>query len=204
MSNVKYIFSDDGKTAYGELPCGVRFIVDADVVHKIAGVNFYLGSKSKAGNQYYVIDCNGRSLHDYIFPHRNGYEIDHINLDTFDNRRCNIRYCTHQQNQINQPLQKNNISGVSGVSFYPARHKFRARIKVSGRDIHLGYYDTFDDAVRARNVGMQCMFGQYGRYNDVGHIPNWIEDKVVKKCIRFKELSHNSAFFDFWEVPYEE
>lgn len=204
MSNVKYIFSDDGKTAYGELPCGVRFIVDADVVPKIAGVNFYLGSKSKAGNQYYVIDCNGRSLHDYIFPHRGGYEIDHINLDTFDNRRCNIRYCTHQQNQINQPLQKNNISGVSGVSFYPARHKFRARIKVSGRDIHLGYYDTFDDAVRARNVGMQCMFGQYGRYNDVGHIPNWIENKVVKKCIRYKDLSHNSAFFDFWEVPYGE
>lgn len=204
MSNVKYIFSDDGKTAYGELPCGVRFIVDADVVPKIAGVNFYLGSKSKAGNQYYVIDCNGRSLHDYIFPHRNGYEIDHINLDTFDNRRCNIRYCTHQQNQINQPLQKNNISGVSGVSFYPARHKFRARIKVSGRDIHLGYYDTFDDAVRARNVGMQCMFGQYGRYNDVGHIPNWIENKVVKKCIRYKDLSHNSAFFDFWEVHYGE
>ena len=90
------------------------------------------------------------------------------------------------------------------MSFYPARHKFRARIKVSGRDIHLGYYDTFDDAVRARNVGMQCMFGQYGRYNDVGHIPNWIENKVVKKCIRYKDLSHNSAFFDFWEVPYGE
>ena len=182
MSNVKYRFSEDGLVAYGELASGQIFVIDADMVEKIRTVKFYLGSKGN-GSQYYVIDCKGRTLHDYLFEHRPGYEIDHINLDTFDNRRCNIRYCTHQQNQMNQPLQKNNTSGVSGVSYYPPRRKFRARIKICQQEIHLGYFDTFEDAVKARNIGMLCMFGQYGRYNDTGKAPDWIERKDRKSVV---------------------
>ncbi|NJP41191.1 endonuclease [Oscillospiraceae bacterium HV4-5-C5C] len=200
MSNVKYNFSDDGTTAYGELPSGEVFVLDADMLAAINGINFYIGSKGPHSSGFYVIDCNGRALHDYLFEHRDGFEIDHINLDTLDNRRCNIRYCTHQQNQMNQPLQQNNTSGVSGVSYYPSRHKFRARIKVNQHEIHLGYYDTFEDAVMARNVGMLCMFGQYGRYNDVGRTPEWIKNNVADRCARFEELSQSSAFFDFWRV----
>ena len=56
---------------------------------------------------------------------------------------------------MNQPIQKNNTSGVSGVSWYAPRGKFRARIKISQREIHLGYYGTFEEAVQARNVGME-------------------------------------------------
>lgn len=202
MSNVKYHFSDDGTIAYGELPDGEVFVTDADLVAKIKTIKFYLGGKSANSEQYYLMDSKGRALHDYLFEHRPGFEIDHINLDTFDNRRCNIRYCTHQQNQMNQPLQRNNTSGVSGVSFYPPRQKFRARIKVFQREIHLGYFDTFEDAVKARNIGMLCMFGQYGRYTDIGKTPEWIKNKVIEKCARFEELSQNSAFFDFWDGGY--
>lgn len=199
MSNVKYSFSEDGTAAYGELPSGDVFVIDADMVEKVKTVKFYLGSKGGNSDQYYVIDCRGRALHDYLFEHRMGFEIDHINLDTMDNRRCNIRYCTHQQNQMNQPLQQNNTSGVSGVSYYPPRHKFRARIKVCQQEIHLGYFDTFEDAVKARNIGMRCMFGQYGRYNDVGKAPPWMENKVAEKCACYAGLSQNSAYFDFWD-----
>lgn len=198
MSNVKYSFSDDGRTAYGELTSGQVFVIDADMLDKIKTVNFYYYKKGR-DTAYYVTGNHWRALHDYLFEHRPGYEIDHINLDTLDNRRCNIRYCTHQQNQMNQPLQRNNTSGVSGVSYYPPRHKFRARIKIGQHDIHLGYFDTFADAVKARDMGMRCMFGQYGRYSGSGEIPGWIEKQVANKCARFEELSQNSAFFDFWD-----
>ena len=130
MSNVKYTYSEDGTIAYGKLPDGTVFIIDAEVVDKIKNVKFYLGAKQEGYGQKYLIDSKGRYLHDYIFEHKKGYEIDHINLDTYDNRKSNIRYCTHQQNQMNQPLQKNNTSGVSGVSYYPPRNKYRARIKI--------------------------------------------------------------------------
>jgi hypothetical protein len=123
-----------------------------------------------------------------------GMELDHINLDTLDNRRCNTRFCTHQQNQMNQPLQRNNTSGVTGVRFYKARGKYTARVKICQKDIHLGYFLTFEEAVQARNVGMECMFGEYGRYNDVNAAPMWIREKVIQKCKRFAPLSVNEEF----------
>lgn len=123
-------------------------------------------------------------------------EVDHINLNSLDNRKQNLRIVTHQQNQINQPLQRNNTSGASGVSFYPPRNKFRARIKIAQNDIHLGYYLTFEEAVQARNVGMECMFGEYARYNDVPSAPNWIRAIVVAKCRRFSSFSVNPNFWD--------
>ena len=89
---------------------------------------------------------------------------------------------------------KSTASGVSGVSYYPPRKKYRARIKISQLDIHLGYYDTFQEAVQARNVGMECMFGEYGRYNNVPAAPIWIRSKVIEKCKRFAELSVCRAF----------
>ena len=152
MSNVEFSYSVDGKTVYGTIPDGTRFCIDADMVEIIKDKSFYR-CRQGYGSEY-LTDCHGITLHEYLYPHKEGYEIDHINLNTFDNRRCNIRYCTHQQNQMNQPIQKNNTSGVSGVSWYAPRGKFRARIKISQREIHLGYYGTFEEAVQARNVGM--------------------------------------------------
>lgn len=147
MSNIKYYLSEDSGIALGETEDGVIFKLDANRVNEIKNVNFYYCRQGY--ENMYMMDSKGRVLHDYLFPHIDGFEVDHINMDTLDNRTCNIRYCTHQQNQINQGLQKNNTSGVVGVSFYKPRNKFRARIKISGKDIHLGYYDTFDDAVKA-------------------------------------------------------
>ena len=136
-----------------------------------------------------VIDPDGNYLHHLVMGNADGMEVDHINLDRLDNRRENLRIVTHQQNQCNQPLQKNNTSGAAGVSFYSPRGKFRARIKASQRDIHLGYYQTFEEAVQARNVGMECMFGEYGRYNDVPDAPDWIRKSVIEKCRRFADLA---------------
>lgn len=145
-----------------------------------------------------VTICNskGRSVYDLILNTPKGMEADHIDLNRLNNRRSNLRIVTHQQNQCNQPLQRNNTSGVAGVSYYPPRRKYRARIKVCQHDIHLGYYSTFDEAVQARNVGMKFMFGEYGRYNDVPEAPQWIKDLVERKCKRFAELSICEAFSD--------
>ena len=190
MSNVKYRFSDDGRTGYGYLADGTRFLFDTEDFNKIKDINWYRNLNSDEARRLYITNCNGTYLHRYIIPDApKGYEVDHISLDTLDNRKCNLRICTHQQNQCNQPLQVNNTSGVSGVSFYAPRGKFRARIKSSQHDIHLGYYRTFEEAVQARNVGIECMFGEYGRYNDVPEAPDWIRKQVTEKCMRFADFA---------------
>lgn len=201
MSNVKYTFTDDGRTGYGWLHDGTRFLFDAEDYEKIKDTNWYRNLNKDDSHRLYITTHNGVYLHRYIFPNvPAGYEVDHISLDTLDNRKCNLRVCTHQQNQCNQPLQRNNTSGVSGVSFYPPRNKYRARIKASQHDIHLGYYPTFEEAVQARNVGMRCMFGDYGRYNDVADAPEWIRKQVTEKCMRFADFAVCGAFCFSGEV----
>jgi len=50
-------------------------------------------------------------------------QVDHINHDTLDNRRENIRVCNRSENQMNRTLQKNNSTGFKGVSFRKDCHK---------------------------------------------------------------------------------
>lgn len=106
IGNVNYTFSDDGIIGYGHLSDGTIFMFDADLFSRIKDIKWYVSYKSRKGRQIYIVDCHGRPLHQVLFSTRKGMELDHINLDTLDNRRCNVRFCTHQQNQINQPLQK--------------------------------------------------------------------------------------------------
>ncbi|CNF12971.1 HNH endonuclease [Streptococcus agalactiae] len=187
MSNIQYSFI--GSVGTGTLKDGTQFIFDKENFSKIADVNFYRNKNNDEDSKSYIICTRGNYLHRYLFGHREGLEVDHINLDTLDNRSENIRFCTHQQNQINQGLQVNNTSGVTGVSFYRPRNKYRARIKISQQEVHLGYYDTFLEATQARNVGMELLFGEYGRYNDVPQAPMWLRHKVESICVKYQAYS---------------
>ena len=76
--------------------------------------------------------------------------IDHINHDKSDNRINNLRDVTHSCNHKNKTLQTNNTSGVQGVDFMKSKNKYRARIKVHGKEIHLGMFTNIEDAISAR------------------------------------------------------
>lgn len=193
MSNVIYRFENG--IGHGELPDGTVFLFDEALFDRIKDIKWYPCMNRQTG-AVYITNQHGKVLHKHLIDCPKGYEVDHINLDTMDNRCCNLRVCTHQQNQCNQPLQRNNTSGFSGVSYYPPRKKFRARIKVCQHDIHLGYYHSLDEAVQARNVGMELMFGEYARYNDAPQAPSWIREKVIQQCKRFADLSICKAFSD--------
>lgn len=77
-------------------------------------------------------------------------QIDHINGNKADNRIANLRLVTHQQNNMNRPLQSNNKSGQHGVFWNNGRAKWQSRIIVSRKQIHLGFFKSQKDAVKAR------------------------------------------------------
>lgn len=76
--------------------------------------------------------------------------IDHINGDPTDNRIANLREATMSENMHNQRrAHKHNKTGILGVQWRPSKNKFRARIAVSGKEIHLGHFDSVEDAQNA-------------------------------------------------------
>jgi HNH endonuclease len=78
-------------------------------------------------------------------------QVDHINGDTLDNRRSNLRVCDNSANQHNRGLQRNNRSGVKGVRRLGRKKKpWVASIRIRGRNIYLGTFATIEQAERAR------------------------------------------------------
>lgn len=75
-------------------------------------------------------------------------ECDHINRDKLDNRRANLRLCTRRENQCNLPEKPNKL-GFSGVTFRKQNQKYVARLRVNGRKVHLGTFDTPEEASAA-------------------------------------------------------
>ncbi|MGG8661087.1 HNH endonuclease signature motif containing protein [Streptomyces lividans] len=76
--------------------------------------------------------------------------IDHINHNRSDNRIENLRLVTKQWNAMNQSIRFNNKTGVIGVSWVERLSKYVSKIRVNGRDYHLGCFSDIDDAKAAR------------------------------------------------------
>jgi len=94
-------------------------------------------------------------LHRLITNAPDDLEVDHINGDPSDNRKSNLRLCTHKQNMWNIKRK--------GVSYRKERKKWRARINVNNKEIFLGYFETKEQALKAYEDASSYHFGQYKR-----------------------------------------
>lgn len=88
-------------------------------------------------------------------------EVDHIYHKTNDNRKSQLRLVTHSENGMNKGLQSNNTSGVKGVSYRKASHKWRSEITCNGKYIYLGAYNDIKNAIEARKKAEELYFGKY-------------------------------------------
>jgi hypothetical protein len=104
-------------------------------------------------------------MHRVIMQTPDGMDTDHINGNKLDNRRENLRVCTHAQNTRNRNYQINNTSGYKGVSFDKSRNKWHVAIKVNGLHINKGRYDTVEEAARAYDEAARYYFGEYAGLN---------------------------------------
>lgn len=85
--------------------------------------------------------------------------VDHINGNTLDNRKRNLRIASRSQNQHNRGRNKNNTSGFKGVSRY--RGRWRARITVNWKEIRLGIFDTPEEAFDAYVAAAKEYHGEF-------------------------------------------
>ncbi len=104
-------------------------------------------------------------MHRQIMKATKGIEIDHINGNTLDNRKQNLRLCKHKQNLANQQLSRANSSGYKGVSWNKQHKKWEAYIKVNQKRIHLGIFTDIKDAANAYNKSAKEHFGTFANLN---------------------------------------
>lgn len=141
------------------------FYFDKEQYERIKDYTWY--ENTTTGYLYTTDHGKNIMFHRFVMNAKFDEIIDHIHgVDSkFDNRMCNLRIATKGQNNINTSLRSNNNSGVTGVWWKANLSKWEARIGVNGKPIYLGYYDNFEDAVKARKEAENKYYGEYSYDN---------------------------------------
>lgn len=128
-------------------------------IYKAWNTNY---SRKEAGNinsdsGYRQIRIDNKKLymaHRLAFLYMEGYfpenEVDHMDRVRSNNKWDNLREVSSKCNHQNCSLAKNNNSGICGVYWHKGRGKWRSYIVFSNKQVNLGYFVDFNDAVMAR------------------------------------------------------
>lgn len=162
-----------GDIAYIPLSKGMEAIVDSSDVPILMNSNWCLQRRcypdGSVRSQYAVtqfFDGKKQSvrMHNVVFGHiPHGYVVDHINGNSLDNRRSNLRLATYHQNNCNSKRPRNNKSGVKGVSWVERDKRWRASIGVKGKSVYLGYFVNIEDAALAYERAAKRYHGHFAR-----------------------------------------
>ena len=90
-----------------------------------------------------------------------GSNYDHINRNTFDNRKCNLRPASHSENMKNRSISKNNSSGITGVYQHSINKKWCSQIVVDSKPLYLGYFDSKEQAIITRLKAEKEYYGDF-------------------------------------------
>lgn len=117
---------------------------------------YYVRSSNKGELSRFVLNVADKTL-----------IVDHINHNTLDNRRENLRVVSSSCNSMNRRLRTDNSSGVTGVRWHKATGKWQADIMAFGTNIYLGLFVDKDDAIKARKEAEDKYFGEYSYDNSI-------------------------------------
>jgi hypothetical protein len=132
---------------------GVVMKIDDEDWEKWKHINWY-ASYDKKTKSYYII-CNKsiknnisktQGIHRLIMSAKKGQLVDHINHDTTDNRKENLRIVSYTLNNLNRRKNDNCLSNFIGVSFDKSKNKFTATVIKNKKQ---AYFKRFNDEIEA-------------------------------------------------------
>lgn len=159
LSKYKYTPFDDKttKVSFDEN----EFLIDTEDMEKVLD---YIWYKDVNGYFYTSIYKDKKqpkiSLHNLIMGQPENVYIDHANRNPADNRKCNLRICTHRENNFNKSLDKRNKTGVTGVQQVDD-NTWVSQIHCDKKLYHLGTFHNFRDAVKARLIAEEKYFKEF-------------------------------------------
>lgn len=120
---------------------------------------------------YRAIQINGKKVYEHdaawVLVHGDipeGFEIDHKDLIKSHNWIDNLRLVTKGQNQHNRGKNKNNTSGVKGVSKCKQTGMWCAKVGFQGKSVHVGRYKTLDEAAEAVRIKRNELHGEFANH----------------------------------------
>jgi hypothetical protein len=138
------------KNRYKEVTESFIDTKDLEILEKL-NVTWYSAAKQNKKLKYVHGNFrteNGRRkvcLHRYLMSEPVGI-VDHINRNTFDNRRCNLRVVSSVENSQNRSIDPRNKSGVRGICWHKQKKKWYARFKFNNKIVFLKMYTDIDEA----------------------------------------------------------
>lgn len=117
-------------------------------------------SKNKYTNQMIL-------MHREIIAADKNVITDHINGNTLDNRKKNLRSCTRAQNGCNRNKISKSKYRFKGISFDKRYNTWQAHITINGKKKHLGSFKTDSAAAVSYNEGAKKAFGEFARLNNI-------------------------------------
>ena len=149
--------------------CGYRLLIDESDYDRIIKRTWRIQTASVKKGKYYFMSHEGKHsilLHRFIMGSilRDGKVIDHINGNTLDNRKCNLRTCTMTENSRNRKICYNNKTGYKGVYYVEKRKQFRARIMVDKKRILIGCFKNPEDAYQAYCEAAVKYHGEFAHF----------------------------------------
>lgn len=142
--------------------CGKVILLDEDVSEDVMRRNWFC-------TQSGVVISDGRVLTHLImgkppFCH----VVDHINRETHDNRKCNLRFATHSQNGGNRKVNKGKSIPYKGVFRRRTNDVwYYAALRKDGILMKLGYFRTQEEAALVYNEKAKEVWGPFALLNEV-------------------------------------
>lgn len=142
---------------------GLATQIDAEEYESLSKRSWYIDTNNYVFRTEYVSPTKRRKiyLHRIIMKTPQGSCTDHINGNTLDNRKENLRICTRQQNSANSKKRRATASTYKGVSLDKRDGKWQAKIKQN----YIGRFSSEQDAALAYNSAAQVVFGEFAKRN---------------------------------------
>lgn len=147
-----------------------EFIIDFDDIEKVkyhkwrTSHQHVITGLPKKGTQkdlsWIILDLTQEQIQ------KNNIVVDHINCDSFDNRKENLRICKQGENVLNKSFMSNNTQGFIGVSFKKDRNTYDPEIRLEHKRCHLGATKSKEEAVYARYYAEKIVFKEFANQEE--------------------------------------
>ena len=133
----------------------------ADGSHRVYAVRTITNHDGKQKKQ---------TLHRFIVNAQQGMDVDHVDGNPLNNRRENLRICTRAENTRNMRprthvCRASVSSALKGVCWHKRDRKWHAQIRIDGTRIHLGYFNSEQEAADAYDKAARRLHGNFAREN---------------------------------------